>query len=142
MLSLVVVDVVVRPLGALEGCTQATRIGQQQAGRQLCSKKSGFQMVAVTVDGNILCFFKIYVYEIISHLPETSSGSRFHGHEKSGSGVLFIYPFIGVDQHFATKVGSLRKKVESSVRKVHFLVIWEGISTLSSFLLVCGRGRC
>ena len=97
MLSLVVVDVVVRPLGALEGCTQATRIGQQQAGRQLCSKKSGFQMVAVTVDGNILCFFKIDVYEIISDLTEASSGSRRHGAEKSGSTVLLRDHSIGVD---------------------------------------------
>ena len=97
MLSLVVVDVVVRPLGALEGCTQATRIGQQQAGRQLCSKKSGFQMVAVTVDGNILCFFKIYVYEIIIDLTEAPGRSRRHGAEKSGSTVLFLFHFIGVD---------------------------------------------
>ena len=58
---------------------------------------NGFQMVAVTVDGNILRFFKIDVYEIIIDLPDTSSGSRFHGDEKSGSGVLFILHFIGVD---------------------------------------------
>ena len=67
-------------------------------------------MVAVTVDGNIPYFFKIDAYEIIRDLTETSSGSRFHSAEKSGSGVLFIFHFIGVYYHFATKVGSLRKR--------------------------------
>jgi hypothetical protein len=55
-------------------------------------------MVAVTVAGNkILCFFKIHVYEIIIDLTETSSGSTYHGDEKSGSTVLFLLHSIGVD---------------------------------------------
>ena len=48
--------------------------------------------------------------EIILIITETDSHSTyFHGDEKSGSGVLFIFHFIGVDDQFATEAGSLRK---------------------------------
>ena len=62
-------------------------------------------MVAVTVAGNrFSVFFKIDVYEIIIDLTETFSRYTYHGDEKSGSTVLFISHFVGVDYHFATKV--------------------------------------
>ena len=41
--------------------------------------------------------FSLDDYEIIIDLTETSSGSRRHGAEKSGSTVLFMSHFIGVD---------------------------------------------
>ena len=71
-------------------------VGFSNGGRQRCRQQ-------------ILCFFKIDVYEITSHLPETSSGYTRHGDEKSGSGVLFILHSVGVDEHLWTKLGSLRK---------------------------------
>ena len=58
-------------------------------------KKNGFQIVAVTVDGGY--FLTRCVYEIIIDLTEASSCSRRHGAEKSGSTVLFIFHFVGVD---------------------------------------------
>ena len=39
----------------------------------------------------------ISILEIVIDLTETSSGSRWHGAKKSGSGVLFMSRFIGVD---------------------------------------------
>ena len=49
-------------------------------------------------------FFKIEVYEIVIDLPETSSRYTRHGDETSGSTVLFMSFFVGVDSHFATKM--------------------------------------
>ena len=37
------------------------------------------------------------LYEIIIDLPETPSGYRWHGDEKSGSTVLFILHFVHFD---------------------------------------------
>ena len=62
-----------------------------------------FQRVAVTVDGGLFGqFFKIDVYEILIDLTETSSRYTYHGDEKSGSTLLFIFHFIGVDYELVT----------------------------------------
>ena len=45
----------------------------------------------------IIVRLSLDVYEVIIDLSETSSGSRRHGAKKSGSTVLFMSRFIGVD---------------------------------------------
>ena len=69
----------------------------------------------------ILCFFKIDVYEIISHLTETSSCSRFHGAEKSGSTVLLRVHSVGVDCELSAPFEKHGISVNRppTVRKVH-----------------------
>ena len=63
----------------------------------------------------ILCFFKIHVYEIIIDLTGTSSHHTYHGDEKSGSTVLFILHFIGVDYELSA-LFEKHRNIESSVR--------------------------
>ena len=45
----------------------------------------------------IVARLSLDVYEILIDLTETSSGSRQHGAEKSGSTALFMFHSIGVD---------------------------------------------
>ena len=58
--------------------------------------------------------FSLDVYEVIIDLPETSSRSRRHGAKKSGSTVLFLFQFIGVDYEL-TALFEKQKSIESSV---------------------------
>ena len=45
----------------------------------------------------IIVRFSLDVYEIIIDLTEAPGRSRRHGAEKSGSTVLFLFHFVGVD---------------------------------------------
>ena len=67
----------------------------------------------------IIVRFSLDVYEIIIDLTETSSRSRQHCAKKSGSTVLFISHFIGVDYELSALFEN-QENIESSVRKVHF----------------------
>ena len=50
---------------------------------------------------NFLTVFQIDVQVIIIDLVRTSSGSRQHGDEKSGSTVLFLSHLVGVDSELS-----------------------------------------
>ena len=68
---------------------------------------------------NFLTVFQIHVQVIIIDLVRTSSGSRQHGDEKSGSTVLFLSHFVGVDYQLVTfQVCS--RMLPSTLRKVNF----------------------
>ena len=64
--------------------------------------------------------FSLDVYEIIIDLPETSSGSRRHGAKKSGSTVLLMSHFVGVDYELSALFEKHRISSATTVRKVHF----------------------
>ena len=73
------------------------------------SEKIGFQIVAVTVDGNILCFSNRSLDSLSSRITEAPEHHTQHGDEKSGSEVLLRVHSIGVDYELRAKVGSVRK---------------------------------
>ena len=86
-------------------------------------------------------FFKIHVYEIIIDLTGTSSHHTRHGDEKSGSTVLFLLHFIGLDYQLVTfQIATVVTGHESALKleKVNFS---EGVTkSHSKSLKVTERG--
>ena len=77
---------------------------------------AGQHLQQLTDGGKVTVFDQIHVRVIIRDCARTSSGSRRHSDEKSGSTVLLRVHFIGVD----SELGALfekQKNRQSSVRE-------------------------
>ena len=72
----------------------------------------------------IIARFSLDVYEIIIDLTETSSRSRQHGAKKSGSTVLFISHFIGVDYELSALFEKHRISTANCSKSALFSVRW------------------
>ena len=68
--------------------------------------------------------FSLDVYEILIDLTETSSRSRRHGAEKSGSTVLFISHFVGVDYELSALFEKHRMPTANCSKSALFTIKW------------------
>ena len=77
-----------------------------------------------TARDSLRLFFKIHLYEIIIDLTEAPGRSRQHGAKKSGSTVLFLFHFIGVDDELSALFEKHRMSTAKCSKSSLFSVKW------------------
>ena len=72
----------------------------------------------------IIARFPLDVYEIIIDFTATFGGSRRHGAKQSGSRVLFISRFVGVDYELSALFEKHRMSTANCSKSALFSVKW------------------